>query len=128
VLLSVVNAPAAGVMLPIGVLSIVPPESVGLFPKAGSAPVTPRSICPVVPAAVWLIAAVVSPINTPCAVNEARPVPPLDTAIGVVAVSVVKAPAAGVVCPIGDPLIDPPVIVGEPPKAGSAAAPAEISI
>ncbi len=42
--------------------------------------------------------------------------------------SVVNAPVLGVVAPTGVLLIDPPVIVGAFPKAGSTAAPAEISI
>ncbi len=61
----VVNAPVEGVDPPMAAPSIVPPVIVGLFPNAGSAPVTPKSICPVVPTTVWLMAAVPSPTSTP---------------------------------------------------------------
>jgi hypothetical protein len=39
----VVKLPVLGVVAPTGVLLIEPPVIVGLFPKAGSAPVTPSS-------------------------------------------------------------------------------------
>lgn len=58
---SVVKLPAAGVVPPITALSIVPPVIVGLFPKAGKLPVTPNSICPVVPAPICAIAEVPLP-------------------------------------------------------------------
>lgn len=88
---SVVAVTAAGVVCPIGVLSIVPPVTATLF--AFCVAIVPRPRFVLAPAAV------------------PEPVPPLAIPTGVVAVSVVKAPAAGVVCPIGELLIVFPVTV-----------------
>ena len=79
--LSVVAVTAAGVVCPIGVLSIVPPVIATLFAFCVAIVPKPRFVR--------------APLTVP------DPVPPLAIPIGVVAVTVVKAPVLGVVLPTG---------------------------
>ena len=77
----VATAPDVEIVIPPAVFAIEIPLPGVNVAATGSFPVEPISSWPFVKV-IALIALVPSPTNTPCAVNDVRPVPPYDTTTG----------------------------------------------
>jgi hypothetical protein len=87
------SQPSAGVVLPI-LDEALRDVTVGSEENVGSLPVLPISTCPVVPAAVALIAFAALPTSTPLAARVVLPVPPCGTVTGIAVMPISIGPQA----------------------------------